>query len=151
MKGCSLPADIYVATSRTSSIDYPVHIDTAADGDDRNDRETIRPSFDPQDFARQSERLTMRPDADTPSETPEIGNPSMVVELLPVQETSVPKLAVGHEDLEWFDISPAARRMLEYIDGAASLEVICIRMGLPLIEGMDAIDVLVHEGLVVCG
>ena len=64
--------------------------------------------------------------------------------------TSIPKLAVGHEDLEWFDITPAARRMLEYIDGAATLEVICIRMGLPLTEGMDAIDVLVREGLVVC-
>jgi hypothetical protein len=122
-----------------------------ASGGSPDDRETVRPPFDPQDFAQQSERLTVRPDADTPSETPEIGSPSMVVELLSAQETSIPKLAVGHEDLEWFDISPDARRMLEFIDGAASLEVICIRMGLPLIEGMDAIDVLVREGLVVCG
>jgi hypothetical protein len=137
-----------VAISRTSSIEYLMASDSASH--DRDDRETVRPPFDPQDFARQTERLTVRPDADTPSETPEIGSPSMVVELLPAQETSVPKLAVGHEDLEWFDISPDARRMLQFIDGAATLEVICIRMGLPLTEGMDAIDVLVREGLVVC-
>jgi hypothetical protein len=137
---------IYVATSRTSSIDIFVDSEPPVDN-----RETVRPPFDPQDFAKQSERLTVRPDADTPSETPEIGSPSMVVELLPAQETSIPRLAVGHEDLEWFDLSPNARRILEFIDGAASLEVICIRMSLPLTDGVDAIDALTREGIVVCG
>jgi len=135
-----------VANSRIPSIDIFVDSDPPSD-----DKDTIRPPFDPQDFAKQSERLTVRPDADTPSETPEIGSPSMVIELLPAQETSIPRLAVGHEDLEWFDLSPNARRMLEFIDGAASLEVICIRMGLPLTDGMDAIDALTREGIVVCG
>jgi hypothetical protein len=115
-----------------------------------DDRATVRPPFDPQDFAKQSERMTVRPDADTPSEVPEIATPSIVVEALPMQETSVPKLAVSLDDLAWFDLSPDARRMLEFIDGASSLEIICIRMGLPLTEGMDAVDVLAREGLVVC-
>jgi hypothetical protein len=146
MEGCSLPAGTYVATSQTPSIDIFVDSDPPSD-----DRETVRPPFDPQDFAKQSELPTVRPHADTPSEVPEIGSPSMVIELLPAQETSIPRLAVGHEDLEWFDLSPNARRMLEFIDGTASLEVICIRMGLPLTDGVDAIDALAREGIVICG
>jgi hypothetical protein len=135
-----------VAISRTISIDVTF------EGDDSSpdDRATVRPPFDPADFARESERRTMRPDADAPSQTPEVGSASIVVETLAAQETSVPRLAVAHEDLEWFELSPNARRMLEFVDGAATLEVICIRMGLPLTEGMDAIEVLTREGLVVC-
>ncbi len=40
--------------------------------------------------------------------------------------------------------------MLEHIDGATTVEVICIRMGVPLTEGIDALDVLSREGVVTC-
>ena len=47
MEGCSLPAGTYVATSQTPSIDIFVDSDPPSD-----DRETVRPPFAPQDFAK---------------------------------------------------------------------------------------------------
>lgn len=115
-----------------------------------DNRATVRPPFDPQDFARQSECLTARPSAGSASDTPELAS-SALEALIPVEDTSVPALAVAREDLDWFELAPRARALLEHIDGAASIEVICIRIGLPLTEGIDALDALAREGLVVWG
>ncbi len=108
----------------------------------------MRPPFDPQDFARESECTTARPSAGSSSDSPELASSALEV-LIPVEDTSVPALAVAREDLDWFELPPGARALLEHIDGAASVEVICIRIGLPLTEGIDALDALAREGLVV--
>ncbi len=60
-----------------------------------DERATVRPPFDPQDFARQSERSTARPTGGSPSESPELARGSLSEELIPAEETSIPVLAVA--------------------------------------------------------
>ncbi len=109
---------------------------------------TVRPPFDPQEFARQSERATLPPPVATPSDAPELASGTMEI-FLPVEATTVPELTVAREDLEWFDLRPAARSLLAHIDGTASVEIISDRAGVPLIDALDLVDELARDGLVV--
>jgi hypothetical protein len=108
---------------------------------------TIRPPFDPQEFARESERATLPPPPRMPSDAPELASSTMEV-ILPVEPTSVPELAVAKEDLEWFDLPPLARKLLEEMDGEASVEAICERAGLILADAIELVEELAREGLV---
>jgi hypothetical protein len=110
---------------------------------------TIRPPFDPQEFARESERATLTPPAITmPSDAPELDTSTMEV-FLPVEATTIPELAVAREDLEWFELPPLAQRLLEEMDGATSVEAICDRAGFVLTDAIDLVEELAREGLVV--
>ncbi len=108
---------------------------------------TARPPFDPQEFAHETERVTLPvPDA-TPSDAPELASGTIEV-FLPFEATTIPELTVAREDLEWFDLAPLARRLLEHIDGEASVEAICLRAGLPVTDAIDLVEELAREGLV---
>ena len=109
---------------------------------------TVRPPFDPQEFARESERATQPPPIRAASEAPEIASGTMEI-FPPVEAMTIPELTVAREDLEWFDLPAAARRILAYIDGDASVEIISSRAGLPLTDAIDLVEELAHEGLVV--
>jgi hypothetical protein len=109
---------------------------------------TVRPPFDPQEFARESERATQPPRIRAPSEAPELASGTTEI-FLPVEATTIPELTVAREDLEWFDLPAGARRILAYIDGDATVEIISSRAGLPLTDTIDLVEELAHEGLVV--
>jgi hypothetical protein len=108
---------------------------------------TARPPFDPEEFARQSERATLPPPPKAPSDAPELVSGTMEV-FWPVEATTVPSLAVAREDLEWFDLPPLARKLLEHVDGVAPVEAICARAGVELVDGSNIFDDLVREGIV---
>jgi hypothetical protein len=108
---------------------------------------TIRPPFDPQEFARESERATVPPPARMPSDAPEVVS-SMMEVILPVDATTIPELAVAKEDLEWFDLPQLARKLLDEMDGESSVEAICERAGLVLADAIDLVEELAREGLV---
>jgi hypothetical protein len=106
---------------------------------------TVRPPFDPAEFARQSEVLTIPP----PPALPGADLQSGVKEALrPTRGTSVPALVVAAEDLEWFELPAPLRALLELIDGEASIEAIGLRAGLPLGDVLDAFDDLARERLI---
>jgi hypothetical protein len=111
------------------------------------DRVTVRPPFDPQEFARQSERATLPPPANSPSDAPELVSGSMEV-VWPVEATSVPRLAVAREDLEWFELPPQARRLLEHVDGVVTVEAISASAGVAITDATELFDELVREGIV---
>ncbi|HEX4445328.1 MAG TPA: hypothetical protein VH044_01275 [Polyangiaceae bacterium] len=112
------------------------------------DRATVRPPFDPQEFARQSERATLPPPTtSSPSDAPELVSGSMEV-VWPVEGTSIPRLAVAREDLEWFELPPQARRLLEHVDGAATVETISGNAGVAITDATELFDELVREGIV---
>jgi hypothetical protein len=108
---------------------------------------TVRPPFDPQEFARESERATLPPPPAAPSESPELVSGTMDV-FWPVEATTIPSLAVARDDLEWFDIPPLARKLLEHVDGTAAIEDICASAGVGLLDGSNLFDDLVREGIV---
>jgi hypothetical protein len=111
---------------------------------------TVRPPFDPQEFARETERATLPPPppAATPSDAPELVSGTMEV-FWPVEPTTIVELAVARDDLEWFELPQLARTLLEHVDGQSSVEAICIKSSVPVAEAMDLFDELAREGIVV--
>jgi hypothetical protein len=112
-----------------------------------SERVTARPPFDPEEFARQSERVTLPPSPKAPSDAPELISGTMEV-VWPVETTNIPTLVVAKEDLEWFELPPLCRKLLEFVDGTASVEAICERSGVSFTDASDLFDELVREGIV---
>jgi hypothetical protein len=112
-----------------------------------SDLATVRPPFDPQEFARQSERVTLPPPPKTPSDAPELVSGTMEV-FWPVEATTVVMLAVAKDDLEWFELPPLCRKLLEHVDGEANVETICARSGVSMTDAADLFEDLVREGIV---
>ncbi len=108
---------------------------------------TVRPPFDPQEFARQSERVTLPPPPRAPSDAPELVSGTMEV-FWPVEPTSIPELIVARDDLEWFELPPLSRRLLEHVDGTANVETICGKSGVALTDATDLFEELLREGIV---
>jgi hypothetical protein len=112
-----------------------------------SDAATVRPPFDPQEFARETERVTMPPPARAPSDAPELVSETLDV-FWPVEPTTLVDLVVARDDLEWFELPPLARKLLDHVDGTNSVEVISARSGVALAEAMDLLDELAREGIV---
>jgi hypothetical protein len=112
-----------------------------------NDLATVRPPFDPQEFARQSERVTLPPPPKAPSEAPELVSGTMEV-FWPVEPATIPTLAVARDDLEWFELPLLCRKLLEHVDGNVDVGAICDRSGVSLTEAADLFEELVREGIV---
>ncbi|HEY8088156.1 MAG TPA: hypothetical protein VIF09_09930 [Polyangiaceae bacterium] len=72
---------------------------------------TAPPPFDPEEFARSSESA-LRTASDT-RRTAENQSPPPLNKRV--------RIAVPAEDLEWFELSPGARALLERIDGTKTL------------------------------
>jgi len=119
--------------------------------DDRaTERPTIRPPFDPEEFARESEsglhaayptappptpRVLHRPEAPalelTPSrsrlqfsqDTPQLEEPAAGADALSALGLdTVPALGVSRDELEWVVLSADADRLLRCVDGTRTLE-----------------------------
>lgn len=97
---------------------------------------TVRPPFDPEEYARESESRipTAPPPADPPTHTASAGD--------------VPVLAMSREDLEWFDLPELPRALLPLIDGHADVRSIASRANAELAEVLSALDQLVRDGAV---
>ena len=108
---------------------------------------TVRPPFDPQEFARQSERVTLPPPPRAPSDAPELVSGTMEV-FWPVEPTTIPELIVARDDLEWFDLPPLCRKLLEHVDGTANVEVICAKSGVAIADATELFEELVRESIV---
>jgi len=119
----------------------------ARESESEGEMVTARPPFDPEEFARQSERATLPPPPRAPSEGPELVSGTMEV-FWPVEATTIPSLAVARDDLEWFDIPPLARQLLEHVDGVATVEGISERTGISLGDASNLFDDLVRESIV---
>ncbi len=115
----------------------------------REDQATVRPPFDPQEFARQSEMSTVPPPAMVPDLDPVISSET-TLEVLFVDGETIPSLAVAREDLEWFDLTPQVREILRHVDGEATIAVVCERANQPLDEGVAISEQLVRDGVLTC-
>jgi hypothetical protein len=115
----------------------------------RDDQATVRPPFDPEEFARQSELSTVPPPGQLPDLDPIISSEA-TLEVLFVEADTVPTLAVAREDLEWFDLPPVVRGLLHHVDGEAALEQVCTRAAQPLDQGIALVEQLVRDGLLIC-
>ncbi len=112
---------------------------------------TVRPPFDPAEFARESERTTVPPPPASPSYAPDISIEVVTEDLLlPIGAETIPALNVAPDDVEWFDLPPLARSMLRHVDGAARLDEICSKAGDSLTDAIRLVEQLAREGLLSC-
>jgi hypothetical protein len=112
----------------------------------RDDQATVRPPFDPAEFARQSERSTVPPPAQVPDLEPVITGDS-TMEVLFLDADTIVVLAVAREDLEWFDLSADIRDLLQQVDGTSSLSHVCTRAGRSVDDGIALVEQLVRDGV----
>jgi hypothetical protein len=128
------------------------------------DSVTVRPPFDPEEFARNAEsgiRLmegapppplppTMPPPAGLPEYPVDLGS-SPPPKVRSVHPDAVPALAVAPSDLDWFELSPRVRQLLYHVNGRDSVATICGRSGLEPAEGIDILVGLALEGIISTG
>ncbi len=127
----------------------------------RSEPVTVRPPFDPEEFARNADssiRLTegapppplpatMPPPAGLPrypTDLPPLSSPRPT----PMRADAIPELAVAIGDLDWFDLSPRARAVLLWVNGRDSVATICEQSGLAPKDAIAVLDELVREGLI---
>ncbi|MGH7434190.1 MAG: hypothetical protein ACRENE_00780 [Polyangiaceae bacterium] len=118
-----------------------------------DDKATVRPPFDPAEFARQSELSTMPPTgmlATQQSPDDPVISTESTHEVLFVDADTVPMLAVAREDLEWFDLAQPVRDLLKHVDGEAKLSTVCSRARRTLEDGVSLIEQLVRDGVLAC-
>ena len=105
---------------------------------------TVRPPFDPDSFARESDSR-IRVESTPPSRRPTVP-PALA--LSQERAGDVPSLALGREDLEWFEMSPMARSLLRHVNGRDTVDVIASRVAMLVPEVIAELDGLAREGVV---
>lgn len=124
--------------------------DASAEGKEgpNSQRATLRPSFDLEEFARQSERVTIPPPAGLPHYDPGLSSGTTEA-LAPLQATTAPAVVVTREDLEWFELPDGAQGLFDLIDGETPVATLAERAGISLDEALATLEEMARAGLVV--
>ena len=109
---------------------------------------TMRPTFDLDEFVRQSERVTIPPPAGLPHYDPGLSSGTTEA-LAPLQATTAPAVVVTREDLEWFELPEGAQELFDQIDGETPVQALAERAGMPLHETISMLEEMARAGLVV--
>jgi hypothetical protein len=129
---------------------YPEQTPT---GEKPRELDTVRPPFDPEEFARESDSMirieAARATAPPPpmSEYANGGTSGTIAAFAAVAPEIVPLLDVAKDDLEWFDLQPVARALLGHVDGRTSVETIAERTNVPIDQAMSVLHELAREGV----
>jgi hypothetical protein len=120
---------------------------------------TVRPPFDPEAFARESDSkvrvetdpVSARPTAPPPPGIPQYApglSSGTMHSLGSVTSDAIPTLAVARDDLEWFELPAFTRDLLHLVDGHEPIAAICLRGGIALDRAMAAFHELVNDGVI---
>jgi len=136
----------------------PVANDDAAP-EQEGARTTVRPPFDPEQFARESDSriaIEAEPPSDRPTAPPPPGLPPYAADLSApkhpapgsVGPDAVPSLTVARDDLDWFELPRLARELLVHVDGRSTLAILCERCGFALDAVTATCQELDRQGIV---
>jgi hypothetical protein len=124
-------------------------------GEKPPETETVRPPFDPEEFARDRDskiRIEAAHPTSPPPPTPRVV-PGMtsgtMVAFSSVGPDVVPLLLIARDDLEWFELQPVARALLRHVDGEATIAAIGQLAGVPLDQAMTILHELSREGVLI--
>ena len=113
---------------------------------------TVRPPFDPEKFARESDsslRVLEESGRAALSNRPTVPPPPGLPDYAAIIGVDgVPELVVAREDLEWFDLTPEARSLLQHVDGESAVAAICAKVHRPSNDVITELERLAGEGLV---
>lgn len=128
--------------------------------DEAHSISTVRPPFDPLQFARDSESkvrigetdpASARPTAPPPPGMPQYQaglTSGTMHSLANVGADTVPSVAVTPEDLEWFDLPEVTALLLVLVDGTSNIGALSERADISLDEAMAAFHELARDGIV---
>ena len=134
-------------------------LEQVAASDEAHASTTVRPPFDPLEFARESDSripLDVEPVSARPTAPPPPGMPQYHAGLTSgtmhslgsVGAETVPSLAVARDDLEWFELARDARALLEHIDGESTIGALSERASIALDAAMAAFHELERQGII---
>jgi hypothetical protein len=118
---------------------------------------TVRPPFDPEAFARDSEQILRVRETETPaSGRPTVAPPphyapieSETIQVsFSIDSESVPILAFPREDLAVLHLSAIARSLVRHVNGRDSVSLICSRAGMRMAEAVEGLEELAGEAIV---
>jgi hypothetical protein len=105
---------------------------------------TVRPPFDPVEFARESDsriRVQSAPASGRPTSPPP-------PDATRPRGQEIPLLAMAREDLEWFDLDAPALALLRLVNGEDPVEVLCASAGLSPDEAFATLERLARENII---
>jgi hypothetical protein len=122
---------------------------------------TLRPPFDPEAYARDSEetlrvegrdpldssRPTQPPPRDAPhyADVPESG---MVQVSFYVESDDVPILKIARERVDTLSLSPLAQALLRHVNERDTVAILCARAGLRMDDAVTGLEELAGQGVV---
>lgn len=129
---------------------------------------TVRPPFDPAEFARESDKkiraateapasdlLGVRPGDQSLDETRDV--PGSVPDVQEVETTgandalgtdAIPFVLISHDELAWLDLGSDAEQLIASVNGVSSLEAVCAAARVTAEEGASLLLTLAEQGVV---
>jgi hypothetical protein len=107
---------------------------------------TVRAPYDTEEYARETDtriRLESVPASSRPTTPPPAPEP------VPMAGASdVPVLAISREDLDWFEVTSAARDLLRQVNGRDTVQALAALLHMPTEELLAELEKLAREGLI---
>jgi hypothetical protein len=109
---------------------------------------TVRPPFDPAQYARDSDRAIRASEAS--SNPPGAASPPLALDLRvdAVVEDWVPLLAIPRAELEWMDLKPLACALLLRVNGCSTVREIAQASSIPVREATQVFEKLSRKHVV---
>ena len=110
---------------------------------------TVRPPYDPAQYARDSDRALQACEASSsqPIPTP-APTPALDLRLDTVVEDWVPLLAIPRAELEWMDLKPLACALLLRVNGCSTVKEIAEASSIPVGEATRVFEKLSRKHVV---
>jgi len=105
---------------------------------------TVRPPFDPAQYARDSDRALRASEASGAAPPP----PALDLRVDAVVEDWVPLLAIPRAELEWMDLKPLACTLLLRVNGCSTVREIAEASSIPVREATQVFERLSRKYVV---
>ena len=109
---------------------------------------TVRPPFDPAQFARDSDRALRASEESSSQSSDAPPAPALDLRVDAVVEDWVPLLAIPRAELEWMDLKPLACALLLRVNGCSTVREIAQASRIPVREATQVFEKLSRKHVV---
>lgn len=107
---------------------------------------TVKPPFDPVAFARESDsRIRVE---SVPASSRPTAPPPAPTQVSVARASDVPVLAIARDDLDWFELTTAARNLLRQVNGRDTVSILASLLRMSVDDLLGQLEVLARDGLI---